>query len=258
MNWAELFRYRDLFGYLVLRDISVLYRQTVLGLAWALITPLSSMIVFSLVFGKMLNVPSDGVPYPAFCLAGLVAWNYFSGALNASTGSLVASTALYTKVYFPRLFVPLVPIASKLVDLAISGVLLFGVLIVFRVPLSWNLVMLPVPVLLMVVAVAGWGIGLSALAVRFRDVRHAMGFATTLLQYAAPVVWPLSKVPEEYRLIYAIYPMVGVIEGFRASVLGGAQMPWALIGMGGLSSAVSLVAGLAYFRRTERGFADVA
>jgi lipopolysaccharide transport system permease protein len=258
IDWREVSEYRDLLYFLVLRDVTVLYKQTVLGIAWAVLTPFFSMVVFSIIFGRLIGVPSDGVPYPVFSFAALLPWTYFANSLTGATGSLIGGTGLFTKVYFPRLFIPMVPVLSKLVDFAIASSLLAVLMVWYGIVPTSNIIFLPIPILLMILTSAGIGMGLSALAIQFRDVRHAMGFAVTLLQYAAPVVWPASKIPEEFRLWYGLYPMAGVIEGFRAALLNTGPMPWDLIGMGAISAVVCFFAGAMYFRRTERIFADVA
>jgi len=258
INWREVVEYRDLLYFLVLRDVTVLYKQTVLGIAWAVLTPFFSMVVFSIIFGLLLRVPSDGVPFPVFNFTALLPWTYFSQSLTASTNSLIQGTSIFTKVYFPRVFIPLVPIFSKLVDFGIAFVLLVGMMVWYRIVPDLNLMFLPVLIVLMMLTSAGIGMGLSALAIQYRDVRHAMTFVVQALMYAAPVVWPASKIPEDYRLWYGLYPMAGVIEGFRASLLATGPMPWDLIAMGTLTAVVCFVAGALYFRRTEQSFADVA
>lgn len=257
-DWKEIVEYRDLLYFLVLRDVTVLYKQSVLGIAWAVLTPFFSMVVFSVIFGMLLKTGSDGKPYPVFSFAALLPWTYFSGSLTGATGSLITGAALFSKVYFPRVFIPLVPIFSKLVDFAIASVMLAAMMIYYRMAPSWNLVFLPLLILIMMGTCAGLGMFLSALAVQYRDVRHAMNFMVQILMYAAPVVWSVSKLPEAYRIWYGLYPMAGVIEGFRAALLKTAPMPWDLIGMGALSGTLCFVIGALYFRRTERIFADVA
>lgn len=257
-DWREVLAYRDLLYFLVLRDVTVLYKQTILGVAWAVLTPFFSMVVFSVIFGWLLNVGSDGKPYPIFSFAALLPWTYFSAALTGATGSLITGSALINKVYFPRVFIPLVPILSKLVDFAIASGMLVLMMLYYRVATSGNIIFLPLLILIMVTTAAGAGMFLSALAIQFRDVRHAMNFMVQILMYAAPVVWPVSKLPEAYQLWYGLYPMAGVIEGFRAALLATGPMPWKLIGMGALSSLICLIIGALYFRRTERVFADVA
>lgn len=257
-DWKEIVAYRDLLYFLVLRDVTVLYKQTVLGIAWAVLTPFFSMVVFSVIFGKLLGVSSDGKPYPVFSFAALLPWTYFANSLTGSTNSLVAGATVFTKVYFPRIFIPLVPVFSKLLDFCIASLMLAVMMVYFRVAPSWNLLFLPLLILLMVTTTAGLGMFLSALAIQYRDIRHAMSFMVQILMYAAPVVWPASKLPDGCRLWYGLYPMAGVIEGFRAVLLDTGPMPWDLIGMGALTASIIFVFGALYFRKTERIFADVA
>lgn len=258
VDLRELRRYRDLFYFLVRRDVRVLYAQTVLGFAWAILQPFFSMIVFTVVFGGLADMPSDGLPYAVFSFAGLVPWTYFSNALAGASGSLLGNAAMLTKVYFPRLIIPMTPVVAKLVDFSIALVILLGLMAWYGVLPTWQVVWLPLLVLLMMFTAGGMGMWLAALGVQYRDVRFAMGFLTQLLMYAAPVVWPSSLIPDHYRWLYGLYPMAGVIEGFRAALLGSVPMPWDLIGPGAISAAVIFAAGILYFRRTERVFADVA
>jgi lipopolysaccharide transport system permease protein len=257
IDWGELWQYKDLFYFRIWRDIKILYKQTVLGFAWAIIRPVFSMIIFSVVFGKLANVPSDGVPYPIFSFAALVPWTYFSSAMIDSNNSLVGAGSMLTKVYFPRLVLPMTPVLAKLVDFAIAFLILGLMMIWYEVVPTLNVVLLPFLVLLMILTVSGIGMWLSAMAIQFRDVRHATPFLAQLLMYAAPVVWPVSLIPARYRLIYSLYPMVGVIEGFRSALLGTTAMPWDLIITGTISATVIAFSGAMYFRRTERIFADV-
>lgn len=254
----ELRHYRDLFAFLVWRDVRVLYAQTVLGFAWAVLQPFFSMVVFTVVFGRLAEMPSDGLPYAVFSFAGLVPWTYFSNALTAAGGSLLGNSALLTKVYFPRLIIPMTPVVAKLVDFSIALLILLLLMAWYRIWPTWQVVWLPLLVLLMLLTAGGMGMLLAALGIQYRDVRFAMGFLTQLLMYAAPVVWPASLIPAQYRMLYGLYPMAGVIEGFRAALLGSAPMPWDLIGPGLVSASLIFVAGMFYFRRTERVFADVA
>lgn len=258
IDLRECMDYRDLFYFLVLRDVTVLYKQSILGIAWAVITPLFSMLVFTVIFGILLKVPSDGKPYALFSFAALLPWTYFSQSLMGATSSLIQGTSLFTKVYFPRVFIPLVPVFSKLLDFAIAFVFLIALMIWYGTVPSWNVLFLPALLALMMLTSAGIGMFLSALAIQFRDVRHAMQFLIQALMYAAPVVWPVSKLPEDFRLWYGLYPMAGVIEGFRASLLNSGPMPWDLIGMGAITALTSFLGGTLYFHRTERFFADVA
>lgn len=258
VDWREIYEYRDLLYFLVLRDITVLYKQTVLGFAWAVLNPLFSMVVFTVVFGRLAKVPTDGIPYPIFTYTALLPWIYFSGSLTGATNSLVQGTALFTKVYFPRLFIPLVPVFSKLVDFGIAFGILAGLMVWYGYAPSWGALYLPMLILLMVLTSAGLGMWLSALAIQFRDVKHAIQFVVQILMYAAPVVWPASLIPESYRVWYGLYPMAGVIEGFRAALLGSTAMPWDLLLSGEIAAVVLFVTGALYFRRMERVFADVA
>src|SRR5947207_7058613 len=258
VDWRECADYRDLLYFLVLRDVTVLYKQTILGIAWAVLTPFFSMFVFTIIFGMLLKVPSDGQPYAVFSFAALLPWTYFSQSLTGATNSLIQGTNLFTKVYFPRVFIPLVPVFSKLVDFAIAFVFLAALMLWYRIAPSWNVIFLPLLILLMMATSAGIGMLLSALAIQYPDLRHAMTFVVQALMYAAPVVWPVSKLPADLRLWYGLYPMAGVIEGFRAALLNTGAMPWDLIGMGSITATLPFGIGALYFRRTERLFADVA
>ncbi len=265
IDWRELREYRDLFYFLVWRDIKVLYKQTVLGFSWAIIRPVFSMIVFSVVFGGLADVPSDGVPYPIFAYAALLPWTYFSTAMGKSTSSLVTNARMLTKVYFPRLVIPMTPVLAGLVDFFVAFPILLVLMLWFGIAPTVYVVLLPLLMLLMILTAAGVGMWLSALAIQYRDVNHAMSFLTQLLMYAAPVVWSVSLITEKFpewggviRLVYGLYPMAGVIEGFRSALLGTASMPWDLIGMGTLSAVLVALSGALYFRRMERFFADVA
>lgn len=265
IDWRELVRYRDLFWFLVWRDVKVRYKQTVLGFGWALVRPFFSMVVFTIIFGNLASMPSDGIPYPLFSFAALLPWTYFSTSMATSTSSLVSSSGMLSKVYFPRLIIPTAPVLGNLVDLFIGLALLGLLMVYFGVMPGMELVFLPLLILLMVVTSLGIGLWLSALAVQFRDINQAMTFIVQLGMYAAPVVWPISlitkKFPDHGELLvnlFGIYPMVGVIEGFRSCILGATPMPWNLIGIGYLSGLLLLISGAFYFRRMERTFADVA
>ena len=264
IDFAELRQYRDLFYFLVWRDIKVLYKQTVLGFAWAILRPLFTMLIFSLVFGGLAGVPSDGVPYPIFSYAALLPWTYFSGAMTNSANSLVASRSMFTKIYFPRLIIPMVPVLAGLVDFAVASTLLAGLMIWYGIAPTGNIVFLPLLILLMILTSVGVGMWLSVLAIRFRDIKHGIPFLTQLLMYVAPVVWPVSLLAEKLpydnivRLVYGLYPMAGVIEGFRSALLGTSPMPWDMIAVGSVSEILFSLSAAFYFRRHERVFADVA
>jgi len=258
INWRELLHYRDLFYFLVWRDIKVRYAQSVLGIGWAVIQPLFSMLVFTIVFGRLAKVSSDGAPYALFSFAAMVPWSYFANSLGDSSGSLASGQSMLSKVYFPRLILPMVGVVSKLVDFVIAlGVLALLMAWYRKVPTA-SVVFLPLLVIIMAVTASGAGMWLSALSVQYRDIRYGMGFGVQLLMYAAPVVYPASLIPAEWQLAYALNPMVGVIEGFRSALLATNPMPWAWIGVGALVAAGLFLAGSLYFRRMERTFADVA
>lgn len=267
VDWKEIRQYRDLLWFLTLRSVKVRYAQSAIGVGWAVIQPLFSMLVFTVVFGRLAGIESDGVPYAVFSFVALVPWTYFSNALTEGTSSLVQNANMLRKVYFPRLVLPLSAVLAKLVDFGIAMLLLFGLMAWYRTAPTVGVVLLPFLVLLMMLTAAGMGLWLSSLAIQYRDVYHAMNFMVQLLMYAAPVVYPASLIPTEYtlygttfnpQLVYALNPLVGVIEGFRAALLGTRSMPWDLLAVGSLSTAVFAVTGLLYFRRRERLFADVA
>lgn len=256
INLKELAAYRDLFYFLVWRDIKVLYAQTILGLAWAVLNPLVQIVIFSIVFGKVAKIPTDGIPYILFSTVGIIPWTYMSESMSMATQSLITGQAVLGKVYFPRLLFPATPVLSKMVDFGISMMIVVGVCIHFRVYPTWNLLLFPVLVILMMSISASVGLWLSALAIRFRDVRHAMPFAVRMLMYSAPVVYSASSIPESYRMLYSLNPIVGVIEGFRACFLG-TPIPWQFIWPGVITAAILFLSGLQYFKRMEKIFVDV-
>ena len=257
VNLRELWEYRDLFYFLVWRDIKARYAQSVLGIGWAVVQPVFTMIVFTIIFGKLARIDSDGVPYAIFSFTALVPWTYFSNSLTESTGSLINASSMLGKVYFPRLIIPMTPLVSKLVDFGIALLLLFGLMAWFKtIPTIWALT-LPLLIILMMLTAAGLGMWLTSLAIQYRDIKYGMGFGVRLLMYATPVVYPVSLIPQKYRMLYALNPMVGVIEGFRAALLGTRPMPWDMITAGSVTAIVVAVTGALYFRRMERIFADV-
>lgn len=267
VNWRELYAYRDLLRFLTWRSIKIRYTQSAMGIGWAIIQPVFQMIMFTLIFGRLARVASDGVPYSAFSLVGLVAWTYFATALANGANSLVTNASMLTKIYFPRLVLPVSDVVAKLFDFAIALALALAMLPFLGGSMTWGVLWIPYLILLMTVAALSFSLWLSALAVQFRDVNHAVGFLVQLLMYASPVVYPTSLLPETFhvggwvlfpRTIYALNPMVGVIEGFRSALLGTRPMPYAWIAIGTLTSAIALVTGALYFRNRERLFADVA
>lgn len=247
---------------MVKREITVLYKQTILGFSWAIIRPVFTMIIFSIVFGNLAKIPSDGVPYPIFSYVALVPWTYFSTALTKSSQSLIMGASMLSKVYFPRLIMPVAPVLAGLLDFLISLSVVGILMIYFDIVPSINVIWLPFLVIIMIITSTGIGLWLSALAVQYRDIRYAVQFLTQLLMYAAPVVWPVSifyeKFGEKLTYIYSLYPMVGVIEGFRSALIGATPMPVEIILIGLLSSLVIFISGYFYFHSREKIFADVA
>ena len=253
----ELWRFRDVAVQIATRDIKVRYRQTVLGAFWAVIQPVGTMIVFSIFFGRVAGISSEGVPYWQFSLAALVPWTYFSAALTLGSDSMVSNSALVSKIYFPRVFIPAGVVAAGLIDLAIGLVLLLVVVIVAGIVPSVALLLLPMLIAIMVAAALGVCSALSAVNVRYRDVRYVVPFAVQLWLFATPVAYPSTLLHSPWRTLSAINPMAGVVEGFRWAVLRTPVAPWAMIGVSSASAVVLLVGGLAYFGRVERSFADL-
>ena len=256
LDLREVYAYRDMLRFFVWRNIKARYAQAVIGIGWAILQPVAYMIVFSLVFGRLTKIPSLGEPYPLFSFIALVPWTYFSSATSDAAASLVGNASLLTKVYFPRLILPLASVIAKLLDFVI-GLVLIAVLMVFfgRVP-GPGILVLPLLILIMVAATAGAGMWLTALAVRYRDVSYALPLTLQLLLYASPVVYSVTLISPEYRVLYAFNPMVGVIAGFRAAMFNH-PIPWDLVVVGGLSAYILLASGAWYFQSRERDFADV-
>jgi len=257
IDFRELIEYRDLFYFLVARDIKVRYKQTVLGGLWAIIQPLFMMVVFTLFFGKLAKMPSDGIPYPIFSYTAMIAWTYFSNTLSISGNSLVREGALISKVYFPRLMAPLSPVVAFLLDFVIAFVILVGMMLYYHIYPTIMIIFLPLLVVLMMLAAGGVGMFLAALNVKYRDIGAAIPLLIQLWMFASPVVYPVSLIPEKYRLIYAINPMVGVIEGFRSALLGKVAFPTVMLLISAAVSIVFFLGGALYFKKTERYFADV-
>ncbi len=258
IDWKELLNHKDLFYFLVLRDVKVLYKQTVMGFTWAIIRPVFSMIVFTVVFGGLAKMSSDGVPYPIFSYTALLPWTYFATAMTKSTQSLIGNARVLSKIYFPRLIIPMTPVLAGLVDFTLACSVLGVMMGWYKIMPNSNIIFLPLLVILMILTASGVGMWLSALAIQYRDVGFAAQFFSQLLMYAAPVVWPATLIPEQYRLVYGLFPMAGVIEGFRSALINTNPMPWDFIFMGTISSVLMAITGAFYFRRMERVFADVA
>lgn len=256
IDFREIWRYRDLFRFLVWRDIKVLYAQTVLGFAWAILNPAIQILVFSVIFGKVANINTGGVPYLLFSTVAIIPWTYMSDAMTAASQSLVQGKAMLGKIYFPRVLFPMTPILAKLVDFSISLVILIPVLIYYQVTPTWNLLLLPVFVLTMMLVPTGIGMWLAALAIRYRDVRFAMTYIIKLLIYSAPILYTASSITPDVRFWYSLNPIVAVIEGFRVCLLGGV-IEWQFIAPGLVTSLLIFLSGALYFRRMERVFVDV-
>jgi lipopolysaccharide transport system permease protein len=257
LNLRALWEYRELLYFLTWRDIKVRYKQTVLGAAWAIIQPFFTMVVFSLFFGKLAKMPSDDIPYPIFSYAALVPWTFFANGLSQSSTSLVASANLIKKVYFPRLVVPLSSVISGAVDFVLAFVVLLGMMLYFGIVPTWNVVWLPLLLLLALVTSLGVGLWLTAMNVQFRDVRYAVPFLVQAWMFATPIAYPSSLLDEPWRTLYGINPMAGVVEGFRWALLGTETAPGPIVLVSALVAAGLLVSGAFYFRRMEKTFADV-
>jgi lipopolysaccharide transport system permease protein len=257
VDLRELWEYRDLLYFLVWRDIKVRYKQTVLGATWAVLQPLLTMAVFSLFFGKLSSIPSDGVPYPLFSLAALVPWSFFAYGVTQSANSLVGSQNLIKKVYFPRLAIPLGTVLSGLVDLGLGLLVLLGMMLAYGVVPGWNALWV-LPLLLLVLATSlGVGFWLSALNVQYRDVRFILPFLVQFWLFATPIAYPSSLLTEPWRTLYALNPLVGVVEGFRWALLDTATAPGSMIAVSSLAALLVLIGGAMYFRRMEKSFADL-
>ncbi|MCA1567598.1 MAG: ABC transporter permease [Acidobacteria bacterium] len=256
LNFRELWAYRELLYFLTWRDIKVRYKQTAMGAAWAVVQPFVTMLVFTLFFSIFIGVPSDSIPYPVFVYAGLLPWTFFSSAVNNCSGSLVGSSALITKVYFPRMVIPVAAVGAGLVDLAVAGAILIGLVFVYGLAPTWNLLMLLPLVLITTVLAIGVGLLISALTVRYRDVRHALPFVLQIWMFASPIIYPQSVVPVKWRWVLTLNPLTGVIEGFR-SALAGREFDWFALGLAAAISSALLVTGVLVFRRLERVFADL-
>lgn len=257
LRLGELWQYRELLYFLVWRDLKVRYKQTVLGVAWAIIQPFFTMVVFSIVFGQLMKVPSEGVPYPIFAYSALLPWNYFASAMSRSGQSLVSSASLITKVYFPRLVIPIAATGAGLVDFAIAFVILVGMMLFYRIVPTAAVITLPAFMLLSTATALSMGLWLSALNVRYRDVGYVIPFLVQVWLFASPVAYPTTLLPERWRALYGLNPMAGVVEGFRWALLGTEGVPGLMLVISALVVMLVLVSGLFYFRRMEKTFADV-
>jgi len=257
LDLRAVWDYRELLFFLIWRDVKVRYKQTVIGAAWAILQPLLTMVIFTIVFGTFAKIPSDGLPYSIFAYAALLPWQYFAQAISHSSDSLVSSANLITKVYFPRLIIPLSAAVAPLVDFAIAFVILLGMLVWFGIAPTWGVLALPLFLLLALVTALAVGLWLSTLNVTYRDVRYTIPFLVQFWLYASPVAYPVSLVPEHWRLLYSLNPMAGVIEGFRWALLGKASPDFGVMAVSTAVVLALLLGGLVYFTRMERTFADV-
>lgn len=257
IGWRELWEYRELLYFLMWRDIKLRYKQTALGAAWAVLQPVLTMLVFSLFFGKLAKMPTDGLPYPLFALSALVLWTFFANGLTMASGSLVNNANLLRKVYFPRLAVPIAAVLSGLVDFAVTFIVLVGAMAYFGYSLTLRAFAVPPLLLLTLLISLGVGLWLAALSVAFRDVKYVVPYATQLWMFITPIVYPSSLLSARWRTLYALNPMVGVIEGFRWAMLGSKTTPGPLIVSSSVAAVVILIGGTLFFRRLEKTFADV-
>lgn len=257
IDLKEIKQYRDLFYFLVARDIKIRYKQTVLGGLWAIIQPFFSMVVFSLFFGKLAGIPSDGVPYPIFSFTAMVAWTYFANAITGSGNSLVGNTQLISKVYFPRIMIPLTPVLAGLLDFSIAFTILIFLMFYFHIYPTPMIFLLPLLVSLMILTASGVGTFLAALNAKYRDIKYTIPLLVQLWMFVSPVVYPTSMVPEKYRFIYSLNPLSGVIEGFRSILLGTVPFPTQMVLFSGFLSLILFIIGISYFKQMERSFADI-
>jgi len=257
IDYSEIWEYRDLLSAFVVRELKVRYKQTAIGISWVLLQPLVSMLIFTAIFGYLAKMPSDGVWYPVFALSALIPWTYFAQSVTRAGDSLVSNANLVTKIYFPRILLPAAAIVSHLVDLALSLLVLFGLLMYAGIPLTAKLLALPLFIAFAMLTALALSLFVAATNVRYRDVSHAMPFVIQIWMFASPIVYPASLVPEKWRLLYALNPMVGVIEGFRWALLGHAAPDVFMIGVSALMVCVLLALGIVYFHHMQRQFADV-
>jgi lipopolysaccharide transport system permease protein len=261
-GWAnlklkELWDYRELLYFLIWRDVKVRYKQAALGAAWAILQPLLTMLIFSVIFGRFAKVPSDGIPYPLFAFVALVPWNFFAASLSQSSNSVVGSANLISKVYFPRLAIPMASVLAGLVDFGVSFLVLLGMMAYYKRIPTVHILWLPLFLLLELCASMGVGFWLSAMNVKYRDVRYVVPFLVQFWMYASPIIYPTSMLPARYRTLYALNPMVGVVDGFRWALLGSQTAPGPVIAVSAAATILFLLGGALYFRRMEAQFADV-
>ena len=253
----ELWEYRELFYFLAWRDVKVRYKQTVLGVVWAVIQPLFTMVIFTVVFGQIANISSDGVPRPVFYFSALLPWFYFSSTLTSAGMSLVSNSGLLTKIYFPRIILPAAAVLVPLIDFLIGSVFLIGFIVYYDIPVGWNLLLWPFLVVPLAMLAFGVGAFLAALNVTYRDVKYAIPFGIQLLLFMTPIIYPSSVFPERFRWLLALNPLSGLIEAFRYAVVPTYSIHWEVLGLSLAVTTALLVLGVVYFKRTEKAFADV-
>jgi lipopolysaccharide transport system permease protein len=252
----ELWSYRELLYFLTWRDVKVRYKQTLLGAAWAILQPLLTMLIFSLLFGRFAGIPSDGIPYPAFSYGGLLIWTFFANSVTNSGNSLVGSANLITKIYFPRMIIPAAAVAAGLVDLALAFIVQIGLMIYYRIPLSWGLAMVPVLVVMTTLLALGVGTWLSALNVKYRDIRYAIPFVIQIWMFVSPIIYPLNKLPAKWQSLLLLNPLTGIVHNFRVALFANGPFDWKSIGVSLAITLIVLVYSMFSFRRMERHFAD--
>ena len=254
---SDFWHYRELLYFLAWREVKVRYKQAALGAAWAIIQPLFTMIIFTLFFGRLAGVPSDGIPYPLFSFCALVPWTYFAGTLSLAGNSLVSNANLVTKVYFPRVLLPAATVISGMLDFVIGSVFLFFMMIYYHVKPGWNLLLVPVFVISMMLLALGISMLLAAINVRYRDVKYALPFIIQIWLFVTPIIYPVTFLPAKYQKVLALNPMAGIVEGLRACLFSAHQMPWKLVEISWSMTLVLLIVGAIYFRKTEKSFADI-
>jgi len=257
LNLRDLWIYRELILFMTWRDLKVRYKQTLLGACWAVLQPFLTMVVFSIFFGNLAKIPSDGVPYPIFSYTALIPWTLFSKALHDASRSLVASSHMITKVYFPRMILPLASVLAGVVDFFIAFVVLIGMMIFYHISPTTNVWTLPLFLILALITAIGVGLWLSALNVLYRDINYVLPFLTQFWMFLTPIAYPSSMIPQRFQMLYALNPMTGVVEGFRWALLGSGQAPGTMTLVSSVVAVILLVTGMVYFRRMERQFSDM-
>jgi lipopolysaccharide transport system permease protein len=256
-KYLEIWNYRELFYFLAWRDVKIRFKQTGLGVAWVVIQPLFTMIIFTFLFGRVAKLPSDGTPHPLFYFCGLLPWIYFSTTLTLAGNSLVSNSNLLTKVYFPRLILPASAVLGGALDFAIGSILLLGFIAYYRIPWIWSMLLWPVLLIHLMLLTFGIGMIFAALNVKYRDIKYALPFAVQLWLFVTPVIYPASMIPNRYRPLIACNPMTGIIEAFRYSVSPSKGLDWQLLGVSLLTTLLVLIVGVGYFGKTEKAFADI-